>query len=180
MKSYIATLLVVLLISASCKQNTREQQNMPENEASSEMINDSTLAKMDKEEAPTKICFMQVKNDKAGMYEKLKDSVMLSLVYKDSTVTGNYNWLPAEKDARIGTIKATKTGNTIKGTYTFMQEGQTQKRDISIRLIDSTAQVTTMLDGKKEMEQKVTMTNCAKNDIITTNTTKIDSTKATN
>ena len=56
-------------------------------------------------------------------------------------VSGNYNWIPAEKDQRKGTLDGTLTDNTVTAQYRFIQEGMEQTTTLKIRLMDDKAQV---------------------------------------
>ncbi len=66
--------------------------------------------------------------------QQQQDSVQLHLLVQDSTVTGELNWLPDEKDARRGTVLATRRGDRITGTWTYMQEGMEQKLPVEFKL----------------------------------------------
>jgi hypothetical protein len=52
-----------------------------------------------------------------------------------------YNWLPAEKDQRKGSLTGTLEGNSIKAKYIFIQEGIENSADISIQIEDNHATV---------------------------------------
>jgi hypothetical protein len=62
-----------------------------------------------------------------------RDSTTLKLRMRGS-VEGEFNWIPAEKDARRGTIVARISGDMIKGTWTFMQEGMKDSLPVEFRL----------------------------------------------
>ncbi len=70
------------------------------------------------------------------------DVLNLVLHIKGDSVTGNYNWLPALKDQRNGTLAGTIYDKTIKATYQFMQEGMQQTAEITIVLEDEKAIIT--------------------------------------
>lgn len=65
----------------------------------------------------------------------------LTLSITGNDVTGMYNWLPAEKDQRKGTLTGSLQGNTIQAKYIFMQEGIEHSADISIQIDDNQASV---------------------------------------
>jgi hypothetical protein len=65
----------------------------------------------------------------------------LTLTITGSEVTGMYNWLPAEKDQRKGSLTGTLEGNSIKAKYIFIQEGIENSADISIKIEDNHATV---------------------------------------
>jgi hypothetical protein len=54
---------------------------------------------------------------------KNQDSTKVHLLIKDSTVTGDMNWMPYEKDRRLGKLQGVKKGDEITAVWTFMQEG---------------------------------------------------------
>ena len=47
---------------------------------------------------------------------------------------GDYNWLPAFKDPRLGTFEGNFDGPVISANYKFTQEGRSQTAQIRIRL----------------------------------------------
>ncbi|WP_227687077.1 hypothetical protein [Spirosoma arboris] len=55
-----------------------------------------------------------------------RDSTLLQLVIKDSTVTGELNVLPFEKDRARGPIQGTLTNNQILANWQRSGEGVTQ------------------------------------------------------
>jgi hypothetical protein len=63
-----------------------------------------------------------------------KDVEELTLAITGNEVTGMYNWLPAEKDQRKGSLTGTLEGNSIKAKYIFMQEGIENSADINIQI----------------------------------------------
>ena len=65
----------------------------------------------------------------------------LTLTITGNEVSGMYNWLPAEKDQRKGTLTGTLQGNTIQAKYIFMQEGVENSTDINIQIDDKEASV---------------------------------------
>ncbi|MAU70699.1 MAG: hypothetical protein CML04_01265 [Pseudozobellia sp.] len=94
-------------------------------------------------------------NDSSG----LKDVEELNLTILDGKVNGSYNWLPAEKDQRKGDFTGTLTGDIIKATYTFSQEGTESTAELTIELEDDKAIVT---GGKEELglNRTLTQVNC--------------------
>jgi len=52
-----------------------------------------------------------------------QDTASIRLVLKGNNVSGSYANIPYEKDARIGTISGTRSGNVMKGIWRFQQEG---------------------------------------------------------
>lgn len=62
------------------------------------------------------------------------DVLELNLQINDGKVTGHYNWLPALKDQRKGTLDGSINGEIIKATYNYMQEGMEASVPITITL----------------------------------------------
>lgn len=63
------------------------------------------------------------------------DIAELNLTIGQSGVSGEYNWLPAYKDARLGTFTGVLDGNDARVSYRYTQEGQrgTVTLDIALR-----------------------------------------------
>jgi|TARA_R110000822_G_scaffold11343_1_gene41623 hypothetical protein len=70
------------------------------------------------------------------------DVLNLDLQIKGDSVTGNYNWLPALKDQRNGTLTGTIENKTINATYRYMQEGIEETAEVTIVLKDDKAIIT--------------------------------------
>ena len=82
-------------------------------------------------ESGKKYCF---KNEFSFEDEpNVKDVEELELTIVDDKVTGVYNWLPAYKDQRTGSIIGTIDKGQIICQYTFLQEGV--KNNASIKII---------------------------------------------
>jgi hypothetical protein len=75
-----------------------------------------------------------------------QDTTSLKLIIEGDNVNGNFAHYPKEKDRRVGTIKATKSGDLIKGTWIFMQEG-----------VNDTLQVEFKLDGERLTQKNYTV-----------------------
>jgi hypothetical protein len=71
----------------------------------------------------------------------MKDIQELILSVEGDDVTGTYNWLPAEKDQRKGSLKGTIVNSTIHAEYTFMQEGVESATMIKIVFDEAKAEV---------------------------------------
>jgi predicted small lipoprotein YifL len=52
-----------------------------------------------------------------------QDTASISIIINGNDVTGRYANYPYEKDSRVGTVVGIKSGNFIKGTWRFQQEG---------------------------------------------------------
>lgn len=141
-------LIIVLCLSlfVGCKENSKQKE-------SSE--HENIIEKAKKELKPHQACFFQVSGE-----GRLKDSVLLKLNIHGDAVTGVYDWIPAEKDARHGKVLANKAGKTIKGNYTFMQEGKKMTQPIVIKLLDSAAEVTVNPHMEGEMQMHIKKMPC--------------------
>lgn len=69
------------------------------------------------------------------------DRVLLRLEVDGLRVSGSFDWLPAEKDSRRGTLDGVLTGHTIVADYRYTQEGTTASATLRIELNDATANV---------------------------------------
>lgn len=63
-----------------------------------------------------------------------QDSTTVTLHLKGSNITGQMKWTPYEKDSRKGTLQGTRSGDMIKATWTFMQEGMTDTLALQFEL----------------------------------------------
>ena len=72
----------------------------------------------------------------------------LIVVIDGHRVTGEYNWVPAYKDRRLGRFTGTLHGNTINADYAYQQEGQSATTAISITLEEQQA---TVKGGPREL-----------------------------
>jgi hypothetical protein len=88
----------------------------------------------------TTLCFRN-ENSHHNM-PTLKDIEELNLFLKNGKVIGTYNWLPAEKDKRKGSLSGSINTNIIKALYTFEQEGIKDTTLIKIVLLDNKAIIT--------------------------------------
>lgn len=52
-----------------------------------------------------------------------RDITLLTLTQDGKSVTGNYYWLPAFKDRRLGSFEGEKTETGYRVDYTYQQEG---------------------------------------------------------
>ena len=70
-----------------------------------------------------------------------KDVEELIVAIDDSAATGEYNWIPAYKDKRLGKFTGTVEGQIVSATYTYEQEGQSADAAITITLDEKQAAV---------------------------------------
>lgn len=97
---------------------------------------DNNLLKERQSTAPTegeqKHCFIPTADDQQ------QDSAYVQLVIRGETVSGTYNHLPYEKDARRGTVLGIIDNDTLDLVWTYKQEG-----------IRDTMRVVFLLKGEK-------------------------------
>lgn len=63
-----------------------------------------------------------------------QDTTSIELVIKGNKVSGQMNWLPYQKDSRKGKLAGVIAGDTIKATWTFMQEGMPDTLGLKFKL----------------------------------------------
>lgn len=112
----------------------------------------STSYKQEKKAEDIQYCFENIfpYQDSSG----LADRETLKLVITGENVVGEFNWLPAEKDSRIGTLKGKINQNEITAVYKFMQEGLTESTEITILLLEGKAEIK---NDKPELGIKTTI-----------------------
>ncbi|HWK98718.1 MAG TPA: hypothetical protein VNQ55_02175 [Parapedobacter sp.] len=67
---------------------------------------------------------------------QLQDSLYIQLVTRNETVSGTYNVIPHEKDARRGTVMGKLTDDVFDLVWTFSQEGTQDTLRVVFKLID--------------------------------------------
>ncbi len=88
---------------------------------------------------PTRHCY---KNEYPFDGEpNMKDVESLTIEVNGDRAVGEYNWLPAFKDKRIGQFQGTIDDQLVTANYEYTQEGQSAVATISIRLEPSQAVV---------------------------------------
>lgn len=70
-----------------------------------------------------------------------EDVLELLVMTSGANATGQYNWLPARKDRRIGTIDGRYDDGVVEATYNYEQEGRASEETIVIELGDNAATV---------------------------------------
>ncbi|HET8809247.1 MAG TPA: hypothetical protein VFM65_03170 [Flavobacteriaceae bacterium] len=111
---------------------------------------------------PENLCFLSIVGSSKVDGKTVQDSLVLNLKIRNNKVSGVYNWIPAEKDVRRGTIVGEKQENSIRGEYLFMQEGKKQAQSIFINLHDDYAKVTTNAGKQGEMVVEIEKVDCKK------------------
>src|SRR5680860_1078689 len=135
-------LFLILISCFACQENKKEN------------IFDANATTESKTPETVKICFLSTGSEIQRGNKILQDSTILNLEIKGNKVTGNYQWLPAGKDSRKGTLKATTKENVISGTYTFNQEGTQETQPILIQLKENAATIITNKNLQGEMTLK--------------------------
>lgn len=115
-----------------------------QNETTDRTTDDTRLQREDQSITATndeqKHCFIRLDGDQQ------QDSTYLQLVIRGETVSGTYNYLPYEKDARRGTVLGTADNDTLDMVWTYKQEG-----------IQDTMRVVFLLEGEKLLQKSLTI-----------------------
>ncbi|MVM33350.1 hypothetical protein GO755_25140 [Spirosoma sp. HMF4905] len=106
----IVPCIALLLCLYSCGQRSSQTESATKTDSTKNVSTTETAR-------PDTMCFRQVIG---------RDSTLLQLVIKDSTVTGELNVLPFEKDRARGPIQGTLTNNQILANWQRSGEGVTQ------------------------------------------------------
>jgi len=85
----------------------------------------------------------------------MKDVEELTLSIEGEKVTGSYNWLPAQKDQRKGSLTGTIKDKMITAEYRFLQEGIEATTQLVIKINDEKAEIT---GGDPELGLNATLT----------------------
>ena len=72
---------------------------------------------------------------------EVMDFEVLQITVADKTVEGEFHWLPAFKDRRIGYFKGTKTNQVVLAKYDYMQEGKKASTNIKLILNDGSVSI---------------------------------------
>ena len=120
MKTYIVLLMLAFAIGACTQTGTIKL-----NGDSTRVEQDSSLVA-----GSETLCFERYSGSRN------QDTASVKLVLDGTRVTGSYANLPFEKDARIGTISGTRSGNIIKGMWRFQQEGMTDSIAFEFKIDD--------------------------------------------
>ena len=109
----------IILLAAAC--NNHENKNTTA---------DSSATNVPAAQAPQRMCFLGVTG---------KDSIKLSVQLDGTNVSGNLDYLMAEKDSNTGNIIGNMHGDTLFADYNFASEGQQSIRQVAFMLKDSIA-----------------------------------------
>lgn len=136
---YLALGCIATLLLAACTSSSKT-------EVTDTVVKRDTVVKDGKDTAVVySVCFLQTQG---------KDSTSVELLVKDNKVTGHLNWMPYQKDSRKGTLEGTLKNDTIRATWSFMQEGMKDTLDVNFLLRGETlAQKPLKLNTKTGREQ---------------------------
>lgn len=109
----------IILLAAAC--NNHENKNTTA---------DSSAKNIPAVQPPQRMCFLGVTG---------KDSIKLSVQLDGTNVSGNLDYLMAEKDSNTGTIIGNMHGDTLFADYNFASEGQQSIRQVAFLLQDRIA-----------------------------------------
>lgn len=87
-------------------------------------------------QVPTNIPVIEARNYVRVTGNRQQDSAIVLLIIDGSKVSGKMKYLPAEKDARTGTLSGTIENNIIHAKWSFMQEGMNDTVPVSFKLED--------------------------------------------
>jgi hypothetical protein len=130
MKNKLTITILSLFIGflfIGCKNSNKQEQ--PQNEVNSEenIITDN-------------LCFQNEYPFQDN--PSIKDIQELTLSIEGEQVTGDYNWLPAQKDQRKGSLTGTIKNNIINAQYRYLQEGIEGVTELTIILNNEKAEIT--------------------------------------
>ncbi len=83
-----------------------------------------------------------------GVNPNYQDTTRVKLTIIGDEVTGNYDWIPAEKDSARGTLTGTIKNGIITAIYDYMIEGSKQKEEVVFKM-----EVNQLLVKKGELEE---------------------------
>ena len=109
----------IILLAAACN-----------NHENTKTTADSSATNISAVQPPQRMCFLGVTG---------KDSIKLSVQLDGTNVSGNLDYLMAEKDSNTGTIIGNMHGDTLFADYNFASEGQQSIRKVAFLLQDSVA-----------------------------------------
>lgn len=123
----------LILLLAACSNGSDDSNAATDSTASNTGLEAATTVS---ENTPDTMCFLRTD----GL--KNQDTERVQLIIVAGKVTGTMQYLPSEKDRRVGQVNGTKDGDDIKLVWSYMQEG-----------MDNTSDVIFKLDGDK-LKQK--------------------------
>lgn len=124
--------LFVGFLFIGCKNSNEQKQDSNTKDLKEESSEENIIT--------NKLCFQNEYpfQDNPSM----KDVEELTLSIEGEKVTGTYNWLPAQKDQRKGSLTGTIKDKMITAQYRFFQEGIEGTTELIIIINDEKAEIT--------------------------------------
>lgn len=118
--------IVCALALASCSGNGRKSGDSVTN---GDTARDTSLATgLNTPAQNMEYCFVHTDGTSA------QDTTSVHLVINANKVSGDMNWIPAEKDARKGKLLGTLNGDKINAVWSFGQEGTQDTMAVEFKL----------------------------------------------
>lgn len=134
MKNKIAIIILSMFVGSfftGCKNSNENKQN-----SNARVLNEDNSTEII---ITDKLCF---KNEYPFQDNpSIKDVLELTLNIEGKNVTGTYNWLPAEKDERKGSLDGVIEDKRITAQYRFLQEGIEDSTKLIILINNQKAEV---------------------------------------
>ena len=111
---FFYSFLISLIIHSGCNQSMNDNQP----DKTGQNINSGS----------DQLCFQRLEG------ASNQDTTTVKLIVDSSSVSGELNYIPFEKDSRKGEIKGNREGNIIKAVWSFMQEGFADSLNVEFRL----------------------------------------------
>lgn len=147
MDKIIISVILVSLLQVSCNDTSNKEINILKTKTISEKLIKENKYLCYRNEYP----FQDNPKD--------KDILELNIEVTGTIVTGEYNYLPAFKDKRVGNIEGVISNNAIEGKYTYFQEGKKDIATISIILKNNSA-VVEGAPAELGLSENITKINC--------------------
>jgi len=147
MKNKLTIIILSMFVGflfIGCENSNEQKQNSKTNNLKEERSEENIII--------NKLCFRNEYpfQDNPSM----KDVEELTLSIEGEKVTGTYNWLPAQKDQRKGSLIGTIKDKMITAQYHFLQEGIEGTTELKITINDEKADIT---GGKPELGLNATI-----------------------
>jgi len=147
MKNKLTIIILSMFVGflfIGCKNSNEQKQNSKTNDLKEERLQENIIT--------NKLCFQNEYpfQDNPSM----KDVEELTLTIEGEKVIGTYNWLPAQKDQRKGSLIGIIKDKMITAQYRFLQEGIESTTELKIIINDEKAEIT---GGTPELGLNVTI-----------------------
>jgi len=116
--------LFISVVALACQNNSTTKKETTNNSSVAENITEPEETVL-----TNTYCFIASEGD--GAYQ---DTTAVKLVVIGNEVTGNYNWIPAGKDAARGTLSGTINNGIITAIYDYEIEGSNQKEEMIFKM----------------------------------------------